>query len=114
MPGGEGNLLSRAHALFGGNAGQQSIGVPPGGSADLIDATGVAATAYRDAAVVRSAELTESRNTDDEVSRILSAANRDHRDAHRETGAVLAAARADSAVPANPIAARELRRRSII
>ena len=111
---GEVDLLSRAHALFAGDARQQWIGIPPGGSTGLIDAIGVAAAAYRDAAVVRSAELIESRNTDDEVSRILFAANRDHRDAHRETGAVLAAARADSAVAANPIAARELLRRSII
>lgn len=111
---GEVDILSRAHALFAGDLRHQSIGFRAGRSAGLTDATGEAATAYRDATVVRSAELTESRNTDDEVSRILSAANRDHRDARGETGAVLAAARADSAVPANPIAARELLRRSII
>jgi len=111
---GEIDILSRAHALFAGDSHQQPIGLPPGGSGGLADATGVTATAYRDAAAVRSAELTESRRTDDELSRILSAANRDHRDARGDTGAVLAAARADSAVATNPIAARELLRRSII
>jgi cell wall-associated NlpC family hydrolase len=111
---GEVDFLSRAHALFAGDARHQAIGFRPGGFAGLADATGVAATAYREAAIVRSAESTESRNTDDELSEILTAANRDHRNAHLETGAVLAAARADSALPANPIAARELLRRRII
>jgi cell wall-associated NlpC family hydrolase len=111
---GEVDILSRAHALFAGDPHQQSIGLPLGESVGLTAATGVTATAYRDTAALRSDELTESRSTDDELSRILSAANRDYQDAHRDTGAVLAAAKADSAVPTNPIAARELLRRRII
>jgi cell wall-associated NlpC family hydrolase len=111
---GEIDILSRAHALFAGDSHQLSIGFRPGGFEGLTDATGVTATAYRDAAGVRNAELTESRHTDDELSRILSAADHDQRDAYRGTGAVLAAARTDTAVAANPIAEREHLRRSII
>jgi len=111
---GEVDVLSRAHALFAGDSHPQSIGFRPGGSEGLTDGTGVTAAAYRDATGMRSAELAESLRTDDEMSRILAATNRDRRAAYWDTGAVVAAARADLAVPANPIAARELLRRSII
>ena len=111
---GEVEVLSRAHALFAGDSPQQSVGFRPGGSEGLTDATGLTAAAYRDAAGMRSAELTESLQTDDAMSRILAAANRDQREARRDTGAVVAAARADTAVAASPVAARERLRRSII
>ena len=114
MTAGEIEILSQAHKLFAGNSHHQSIGLLPADSRSPFDAIGLTAKAYRDAAELRSAEVTESRNTDEAMSRIVAAAHLDRRDANRSTGAVLAAAWADVDIPDNPVAARELLRRSII
>ena len=102
------DLLERAHALFAAAPGapvtasrhdeptMRHAGVPP---------------AYRDAAAVQHAELARARDVDAELSRVLAQARRDHGGAHRQTRAVLDAARADTNAADNPVAQRELLRR---
>jgi cell wall-associated NlpC family hydrolase len=116
MTGGTGELalLARAHALFDGDLlpgplpGAHSPGPAGGGLA------GVSVNAYRDAAASQQGEHSAAMAADAEFRRILAQAHRDHGDANRDTGAVLAAARADAgALPDNPLAARELLRRRI-
>ena len=111
---GELELLARAHALFDGVAGPTSIaGGHSPGAADA-GSGGATADAYRAAAASRSAEQAAAGVVDGEFGRILAEAQREHRDANRDTAAVLAAARTDAgSMPANPIAARELLRRRI-
>jgi cell wall-associated NlpC family hydrolase len=105
-------LLGRAHALFGGGTEPRRLdaGNPPTAPPEH---TGATATAHRLAASSRSADLADARGVDDEFARIMAAAYRAHRAAHRDTAAVLAAARAESPVADNPIAAREVLRRRI-
>ncbi len=113
-PGGEIALLARAHALFEGDGGRGALS--GGHSPGRVPAglSGVTADAYREAADTRHAERAAAGAADDEFSRILAQARRDHGDANRATATVLAAARADSGPPpGNPIAARELLRRRI-
>ncbi|MFM9035984.1 MAG: C40 family peptidase [Mycobacterium sp.] len=108
-------LLARAHALFGAAAGPPGLdaGRSPGPKA--AEQGGTMAAHYRRAARSRLAELDESRRVDAALSAILHAARADHAAAHRDTGAVLAAARADAAaVAGSPIAARELLARRMI
>jgi len=108
-------FLTRAHELFAGNLVHQptdiaiaKLDTPPNG-------TGRTMTAYRHADATWRHELSASRGTDAELSQILEAADRDYRDAHHSTAAVLAAARADAEhVPNNPLAASELLRRRVI
>jgi cell wall-associated NlpC family hydrolase len=110
---GELQVLRRAHALFAGAAEPPAIEVAgaspagiPGGSA------GVTAAGYRQQAGTWGDWLQGARWIDAQLAGILARAYQDHREAHRDTGAVLAAARADAAtVPDNPIAAREVVRR---
>jgi len=108
-------ILTRAHELFAGEPVRRPTDIHLAGSATHPSGTGRTTTAYRYAATMQSHELSASRGTDAELSQILDAANRDHREAHHSTAAVLEAARADAAlVPNNPIATRELLRRRII
>ncbi len=102
-------VLRRAHRLF---AGQQPTavldaptGVPPS-AADGLPA------AYHRATGRHRAALEGARRVDAEISAILARAQRDHRAAQQQTGAVLDAARADAdTAPENPVAHRELMRR---
>ena len=111
---GELEALGRAHALFAAIGDGPPIGAATAGGQWLAPGTGIAATAYGHANDLWRAALTTAQGTDAELSRILVAAHRDHRQAHHNTAAVLAAARADAlAIPDNPIAARELLRRSV-
>lgn len=109
---GEIDLLARAHALFAHPA------YPPAltSAADDIRplaATGALSAAYREAAAAHQVQGAEAARSDAALVRILDDARRDHADGGRGTSAVLAAARADSAVADNPIAARELLQRRI-
>lgn len=108
-------LLSRAHALFAGGAEPRTVGVaatPPPGIAGRT--TGAMAAGYRDEARAWRAHLERLRLVDTELAGILDRARQAHHEAHRGTGAVLAAARADRAtVSDNPIAARELLHRRV-
>jgi cell wall-associated NlpC family hydrolase len=111
---GEVALLARAHALFDGGAGPAalSVGHSPGPAG--VEFGGTSAHAYRDAVASRQAERSAAVVVDAEFSRLLAEARGDHRDANQDTGAVLAAARADAgSLPDNPIAAGELLRRRI-
>ncbi|MBU3750829.1 MAG: NlpC/P60 family protein [Mycobacterium sp.] len=104
------DLLARAHALFTGGVDPRPVGLV---SAEAparrgTDQTGATATAYRQAASTRSADLAAARGVDEEFARLIATAHRAHHVAHRDTAAVLAAARADSMVAGSPIAAREL------
>lgn len=111
---GEVALLARAHALFDGDArpGALAAGHSPG--TVRAGLAGMSADAYRDAVASRQAVRSAALAVDAEFGRILAEAQREHREANRHTGAVLAAARTDAgSLPANPIAARELLRRRI-
>ncbi len=113
-------LLRRAHALFtaateprpldeGHSPSHSPSPRPPG-------YTGMTATAHRRSASRRSAVSVAARAVDDEFARVVAAAYDAHRAAHRDTAAVLAAARSEApvaVVAGNPIAARELLRRRI-
>lgn len=106
-------VLGRAHALFAEAADPRPFGVGPGVVPDPPGHSGAAAAAHRQAAVARLAELAAARGVDDQFGRIVAAALGAHRAAHRDTAAVLAAARAEANVPDSPISARELLRRRI-
>jgi cell wall-associated NlpC family hydrolase len=103
------DILGRAHALFTGEREMPLLGTtsgPPPVRTDGLPA------AYRDAAVRHGEELGAARRVDAELSAILARAQRDQREAHQQTRAVLIAARTDAAsTPDNPIAQRELMRR---
>jgi cell wall-associated NlpC family hydrolase len=103
------DLLQRAHALFSDAPGAPVTASPP--DVPMMRRAGVPA-AYLDAAEARHADLARARGVDAELSAILAQARRDHGQAHRQTRAVLDAARADTATTAdNPVAQRELLRR---
>lgn len=109
------DILRRAHALFAVVGDHRSVDVVTAGSTPLPGGTGRTAAAHRHAEALRRFELMASRDTDTELSQIIAEADRDHREAHHNTAAVLAAARADvEPVPTNPMAARELMRRRVI
>lgn len=116
MTAGDLDILSRAHALFGGEPGGHLTAAAGTSSAGLPEQrAGAMAAAYRDADSFRRTELASARQVDAALTQILATAYRDHREANRSTGAVLADARADSGSAVdNPIAARELLRRRII
>lgn len=103
------DVLSRAHGLFGGQPQIPLLESTSGPSSVLRD--GMPA-AYSRAAERRADQLGAARRVDAELSAILARAQRDHRDAHQQTLAVLDAARSDAApAPDNPVAQRELLRR---
>lgn len=102
------DILSRAHGLFGGTREMPPLEATSG----ALPVTDGLPAAYRHAAARRSDELGAARRVDAEVASILARAQRDHREAQRQTRAVLDAARADAvSAPDNPIAQRELMRR---
>lgn len=108
-------VLERAHTLFAGNPAARPLAV---GSVDPIPlaltTAGGFAEAYRAAADAGRAVLEGAAATDEELAGILAHAARDHADARAATGAVLAAARSDTTLPANGLAARELLRRRLL
>jgi len=106
-------VLARAHALFSGGADPHRLNTAHSPAVRSPGHTGTAAAAYRSAAAARSADLADARDVDAEFARILGRAHRAHGGAHGDTAAVLAAARAETAVVANPIAARELLHRRV-
>ncbi|MFN8071483.1 MAG: C40 family peptidase [Mycobacterium sp.] len=108
-------VLRRAHALFAGLTAPPTLNVPSDAAAPPLNVAGAVGEAYRSADTAQGTRLRDTRDVDARLIRILGEARGDHADAHRSTGAVLSAARADAAtLPDNPIAAREvLRRRAI-
>ena len=114
MSGGDVEILRRAHALFDGDPADPVLGVASAPRGQSATTAGRMATAYGRAVSDRLDELRRAREVDARLARVLAEAYRDHTDARRHTGAVLAAARADAAsYPDNPIAARELLRRRL-
>lgn len=108
-------VLARAHALFAGRPADPVPGWAFGPESRPGEtASGAHALAYRQAAAMARAVLDGAARVDAEVLRILREVNSDHREGRLATAAVLAAARADTAVADNPIAARELLRRSAL
>ncbi|WP_319428631.1 NlpC/P60 family protein [Mycobacterium sp. RTGN5] len=103
------DILSRAHGLFTGGREMPLLGPTSGPVPMLTDGL---PTAYRQAADRHGEELAAARRVDTELSAILARAQRDQREAHQQTRAVLDAARADAgSTPDNPVAQRELMRR---
>ena len=108
-------VLARAHALFGG-VGPAAVapvadaGAPP----DLGRGGGLHVDRYRGAARARHGELSDAGRIDAEIARIMSDAAQDRADGRARTAAVVAAARADSPMLDNPVAAREYLRRSAL
>lgn len=113
---GELAVLARAHHLFGNHP--EAPGWVPAESMTQRRFSGTWAgaqsLAYRRASAEHQADGSAARSADDELMRILTDAGRDHRRARLDTGTVLAAAHADTAIPDNPIAAREMLRRRLI
>lgn len=104
-------ILRRAHALFDRNPTPRMLEVSSAPSPSAAD-VGRMATAYRAAVSEWLDRMSQTRDVDARLSNIMADAHRDHGDAYRRTGTVLAAARADAGTsPDNPIAARELLRR---
>jgi cell wall-associated NlpC family hydrolase len=103
------DILGRAHALFTGQREMPLLGTTSG---PLPVRTDGLPAAYSHAAARHGEELGAARRVDAELSAILARAQRDQREAHQQTRAVLDAARTDAAsTPDNPIAQRELMRR---
>ncbi|BBX10797.1 C40 family peptidase [Mycolicibacterium aichiense] len=109
MTASEVEILSRAHALF---AGRQAVGELNAAPAALPYPGEGLPTAYHRGVERRRTELEGARRVDAEVSAILARVQRDHREAQRQTRAVLDAAHADAAaIPDSPVAQREFMRR---
>jgi cell wall-associated NlpC family hydrolase len=103
------DILGRAHGLF---AGQREMPLlePTSGPVPML--TDGFPRAYRQAADRHDEARAAARRVDAELSAILARAQRDQREAHQQTRAVLDAARADAeSAPDNPVAQRELMRR---
>lgn len=106
-------LLARAHALFAGHP--PGLPRPRGVPVDRApQPSGVFARAYARQAAVRGVALADAEAVDAHLMRVVAEASVDHAEARRSTGTVLAAARLDTVLPDNPLAAREfLRRRAL-
>jgi cell wall-associated NlpC family hydrolase len=103
------DILGRAHALFADQREMPLLEPTSGPPPRLADGL---PTAYRHAVARHDEELATARRVDAELSAILVRAQRDQRDAHQQTRAVLDAARADAgSTSGNPVAQRELLRR---
>ncbi|MCB0939326.1 MAG: C40 family peptidase [Mycobacterium sp.] len=106
-------VLRRAHDLFAGppqDAVLAAAARPPAPPPHR----GQLPAAYLDTAAGHRARLVAAGDVDTDLSAILDRARGDHTEAHRQTAAVLAAARSDArALPDNPIAHRELLRRRV-
>ncbi len=114
MPG-EIEILARAHALFDGAPGRSRFAevAGPAASGPASGPPGVMADAYRQAAVRRWSEWAASAGTDDDLTRVLATAVREHGLSRVATAAVLTAARADPGWADNPMAVREVLRRRV-
>lgn len=109
MRSGEVEILTRAHALFAGDAHPRVLDAGADLPLPRVDAV---PAGYRAVAARRREHVADARRVDDQLSAILDGAHRDRREARRQTAAVLDAARADAATtPDNPVAHRELLRR---
>ncbi len=108
---GEIEVLARAHGLFGAPVPAAPLQPADPAGPPAAAPAGAFAAAYRAAAAGRAGQLAAARGVDVELAAILNAATAEHREGHARTAAVLAAARADTVVPDNPIAAREFLRR---
>ena len=87
-------VLSRAHALFaGGTESRATVFAAAAPTGIVGQPAGAIAARYRDEAGAWQALLERARHVDAELARVLAQAHRAHREAHRGTGAVLAAAR---------------------
>jgi peptidoglycan DL-endopeptidase CwlO len=111
-------VLGRAHELFAGSTGDAAPEVPSprydgllARSAILNDAGGQ--QLYRSTVEHSREALQSAATTDDAVTATMAEARRDHAVAHALTRSVLDEARADTAVPDNPIAQREAIRRRV-
>jgi cell wall-associated NlpC family hydrolase len=109
-------VLARAHDLFAAPAARPAPdALPVVARIDVPHVSGAMADAHQAASAERRTQLRNAREVDARLIEIMAEAYRDHGEARRGTGAVLSAARADSAVsPDNPIAAREVFRRRLI
>lgn len=114
MSGDDVEILRRAFALFDGAPARPVLELPEAGRPPSAPTAGAMAAEYRAVVSDRLDELRGAREVDVRLARVLAQAYRDHSDARRSTGAVLAAAHADAATnPGNPIEARELLRRRL-
>lgn len=118
MSGSDVAALGRAHGLFAGSTGDVVLDVPSprydgllARSAALNNAGGQ--QLYRPAVDRSREELHSAAATDAAVSATIAEARRDHAVARARTKSVLDEARADTAVPDNPIAQREAIRRRV-
>lgn len=116
MRDGELEILTRAHRLFADPGPVPSVNAAAehrfGRATGLGSGTGL--QRYRVSAAGQRAALAAAGRVDDAVTAIIAAAGDDHARAHRQTGAVLARAHADTGTePDTPLARREaLRRRA--
>lgn len=108
------DVLARAHALFSGQPYPAALGSAGEGHGRAPSSAGSLMAAYRQTAQSYLARAADARRMDSALLAVLAGAAGDHDEARRATAAVLAAARAEAAVPDNPIAAREMLRRRTI
>lgn len=118
MTGSDVAALGRAHELFAGSTGDSVLDAPSSRYDRLLERSvalnGAGGQQAYQLAVSRSRqELRSAAATDAEVSATIAEARRDHAVAHARTKSVLDEARADTAVPDNPIAQREVIRRRV-
>ncbi|CAN5398288.1 C40 family peptidase [soil metagenome] len=116
---GELEVLSRAHQLFAGISRPATVGSSSGdvdaalGRASAMNVGG-GQDRYRAAVDGARDVIRASAATDNELAAVLARAHRDHTVARDGTRAVLDAARADTAMPADsPVAQREAIRRRV-
>ena len=118
MSGSDVAALGRAHDLFAGSTAEAVLDAPSPRYDRLLERS-VALNgadgqqAYRSAVTRSREELHSAAATDAAVSSTIAEARRDHAVAHARTKNVLDDARADTAVPDNPIAQREAIRRRV-
>lgn len=113
------DVLARAHALFSGapargSSVEAALGRAGEGRSPALSSAGSLAAAYRQTAEIYRVRAAAARRVDATLLRLLAGAAGDHDEARYATGAVLAAARADTVPPDNPIAAREMLRRRVV
>jgi len=116
VSGSELTALSRAHELFAGTTRDAAADVRLDPYVGLLERVSglntIAGHQLYQSAVKRSREVLQSAaSTDAVVAATVAQAHRDHATARAQTKSVLDEARADTAVPDNPIAQREAIRR---
>ena len=114
MSGDDVAALARAHELFAGSTGDLMVDTPSPRYDGLLARSAALNSGLHHAAVGQSREaLHQAAATDAVVAATMADARRDHAVAHALTKSVLDEARADAAVPDNPIAQREAVRRRL-